>query len=80
MSTLSQSKSQLVKSIEKKNPDAWLLIEVTQENENREPVRGRLVAKHKHRNPVIAQISKFSSPTYLSYTGKRDFSNITLLL
>ena len=74
------SKSLRVSTIERQNPNAWLLIEVLRENEQREPVMGRLLAKSKRRNKVIDQISQVSSPTYITYTGKRDFSNITLLL
>ena len=69
-----------IQHIEKQNPNMWLLIEVVKKNQFNEPTQGRLLEKGRKRDALISKLSKYECPTYISYTGKRDFSNTTLLI
>lgn len=76
----STQETQTIQSIEKQNPNAWLLIEVIKKNQYNQPTVGRLLEKGRRRDPLISKLSKYEVPTYISYTGERDFSNTTLLI
>ena len=59
-----------VKEFEKKYHDEWLLIEVLEENECEEPVKGKLIAHSKVRDEIYEKLKKTTGDICLFFAGE----------
>ena len=64
------NRAERIDRIEKKFPNQWLLIDVTREDRNHEPLWGHLLLKSKSKQTVIKALPKFGGSVYLTYTGR----------
>ena len=61
--------------IERRHPDEWVLLEITQDHKRHERVKGRLLAHSANRNDLDEPFRRFVAahpqvPTYEFYTGE----------
>ena len=54
-----QEESLTVAEIERRYPDEWVLVEITQDQKRHEGVKGRLLAYSKHRHDVAGPHHRF---------------------
>jgi hypothetical protein len=64
------NRTQLVRSIEKKFPNQWLLIDITREDRYHEPLVGRLLLKSKSKQALVKALPRFGGSVYLTYSGR----------
>ena len=59
-----------VEEIEKKYKDEWVIIEVLEENELEEPIKGKLLAHSKSRDEIYDLLKDKSGDISVFFTGE----------
>jgi len=59
-----------INELEKKYPNEWILIEVIEENEYGEPIKGKLIAHDKVRDEIYEKIRSTTGDISMFFAGE----------